>query len=211
MVLIAPSILSADFGHLHNEISALDKAGADMIHIDVMDGHYVPNLTFGPGLVRQIRPYTSLPFDVHLMVDNPEAAVGWFISAGADIITVHAETCKHLDAVLNSIRERGCKAGVSLNPSTPETVLEYVLDKVDLILVMTVNPGFGGQVFLPEQLKKISRLKSMIGNRNIQIEVDGGINALTAAECSAAGADILVAGTAVFASRDYRKNMDALR
>ena len=211
MVLIAPSILSADFGHLHNEISALDKAGADMIHIDVMDGHYVPNLTFGPGLVRQIRPYTSLPFDVHLMVDNPEAAVGWFISAGADIITVHAETCKHLDAVLNSIRERGCKAGVSLNPSTPETVLEYVLDKVDLILVMTVNPGFGGQVFLPEQLKKIARIKSMIGSRDIKIEVDGGINAMTAAECSAAGADILVAGTAVFASKDYRKNIDALR
>ena len=211
MVLIAPSILSADFGHLHNEISALDKAGADMIHIDVMDGHYVPNLTFGPGLVRQIRPYTSLPFDVHLMVDNPEAAVGWFISAGADIVTVHAEACKHLDAVLNSIRERGCKAGVSLNPSTPETVLEYVLDKVDLILVMTVNPGFGGQVFLPEQLKKIARIKSMIGSRDIKIEVDGGINAMTAAECSAAGADILVAGTAVFASKDYRKNMDALR
>lgn len=211
MVLIAPSILSADFGHLHNEISALDKAGADMIHIDVMDGHYVPNLTFGPGLVRQIRPYTSLPFDVHLMVDNPEAAVGWFISAGADIVTVHAEACKHLDAVLNSIRERGCKAGVSLNPSTPETVLEYVLDKVDLILVMTVNPGFGGQVFLPEQLKKIARIKSMIGSRDIKIEVDGGINAMTAAECSAAGADILVAGTAVFASKDYRKNIDALR
>lgn len=211
MVLIAPSILSADFGHLHNEISALDKAGADMIHIDVMDGHYVPNLTFGPGLVRQIRPYTSLPFDVHLMVDNPETAAGWFISAGADIITVHAEVCKHLDAVLNSIRERGCKAGVSLNPSTPETVLEYVLDKVDLILVMTVNPGFGGQVFLPQQLQKIAKIKSMIGNRNIKIEVDGGINALTAAECTAAGADILVAGTAVFASKDYRKNIDALR
>ncbi|MCX4349472.1 MAG: ribulose-phosphate 3-epimerase [Alphaproteobacteria bacterium] len=211
MVLIAPSILSADFGHLHNEISALDKAGADLIHIDVMDGHYVPNLTFGPGIIRQIRPYTSLPFDVHLMVDNPETAAGWFISAGADIVTVHAEACKHLDAVLNSIRERGCKAGVSLNPSTPETVLEYVLDKVDLILVMTVNPGFGGQVFLPEQLKKIARIKSMIGSRDIKIEVDGGINAMTAAECSAAGADILVAGTAVFASKDYRKNMDALR
>jgi len=201
MVLIAPSILSADFGHLHNEISALDKAGADLIHIDVMDGHYVPNLTFGPGIIRQIRPYTSLPFDVHLMVDNPETAAGWFISAGADIVTVHAEACKHLDAVLNSIRERGCKAGVSLNPSTPETVLEYVLDKVDLILVMTVNPGFGGQVFLPEQLKKIARIKSMIGSRDIKIEVDGGINAMTAAECSAAGADILVAGTAVFASK----------
>lgn len=211
MVLIAPSILSADFGHLHNEISALDKAGADLIHIDVMDGHYVPNLTFGPGIIRQIRPYTSLPFDVHLMMDNPETAAGWFISAGADIVTVHAEACKHLDAVLNSIRERGCKAGVSLNPSTPETVLEYVLDKVDLILVMTVNPGFGGQVFLPEQLKKIARIKSMIGSRDIKIEVDGGINAMTAAECSAAGADILVAGTAVFASKDYRKNMDALR
>lgn len=211
MVLIAPSILSADFGHLHNEISALDKAGADLIHIDVMDGHYVPNLTFGPGIIRQIRPYTSLPFDVHLMVDNPETAAGWFISAGADIVTVHAEACKHLDAVLNSIRERGCKAGVSLNPSTPETVLEYVLDKVDLILVMTVNPGFGGQVFLPEQLKKIARIKSMIGSRDIKIEVDGGINAMTAAECSAAGADILVAGTAVFASKDHRKNMDALR
>ena len=211
MVLIAPSILSADFGHLHNEISALDKAGADLIHIDVMDGHYVPNLTFGPGIIRQIRPYTSLPFDVHLMVDNPETAAGWFISAGADIVTVHAEACKHLDAVLNSIRERGCKAGVSLNPSTPETVLEYVLDKVDLILVMTVNPGFGGQVFLPEQLKKIARINSMIGSRDIKIEVDGGINAMTAAECSAAGADILVAGTAVFASKDYRKNMDALR
>lgn len=211
MVLIAPSILSADFGHLHNEISALDKAGADLIHIDVMDGHYVPNLTFGPGIIRQIRPYTSLPFDVHLMVDNPETAAGWFISAGADIVTVHAEACKHLDTVLNSIRERGCKAGVSLNPSTPETVLEYVLDKVDLILVMTVNPGFGGQVFLPEQLKKIARIKSMIGSRDIKIEVDGGINAMTAAECSAAGADILVAGTAVFASKDYRKNMDALR
>ena len=123
MVLIAPSILSADFGHLHNEISALDKAGADLIHIDVMDGDYVPNLTFGPGIIRQIRPYTSLPFDVHLMVDNPETAAGWFISAGADIVTVHAEACKHLDAVLNSIRERGCKAGVSLNPSTPETVI----------------------------------------------------------------------------------------
>ena len=211
MVLIAPSILSADFGHLHNEISALDKAGADLIHIDVMDGHYVPNLTFGPGIIRQIRPYTSLPFDVHLMVDNPETAAGWFISAGADIVTVHAEACKHLDAVLNSIRERGCKAGVSLNPSTPETVLEYVLDKVDLILVMTVNPGFGGQVFLPEQLKKIARIKSMIGSRDIKIEVDGGINAMTAAECSAAGSDILVAGSAVFASKDYRKNMDALR
>lgn len=142
MVAIAPSILAADFGNLRSEILALDKAGADMIHIDVMDGHYVPNLTFGPGIVRQIRPYTNLPFDVHLMVDNPETMVNWFIPVGADIVTVHAETCKHLDALLNTIRERGCKAGVSLNPSTPESVLQYVLDKVDQILVMTVNPGF---------------------------------------------------------------------
>lgn len=133
MVAIAPSILAADFGNLRSEILALDKAGADMIHIDVMDGHYVPNLTFGPGIVRQIRPYTNLPFDVHLMVDNPETMVNWFIPVGADIVTVHAETCKHLDALLNTIRERGCKAGVSLNPSTPESVLQYVLDKVDQI------------------------------------------------------------------------------
>lgn len=211
MVAIAPSILAADFGNLRNEIIALDKAGADMIHIDVMDGHYVPNLTFGAGIVRQIRPYTDLPFDVHLMVDNPEVMASWFVAAGADIITVHAEVCKHLDAMLNSIHERGCKAGVSLNPSTPETVLQYVLDKVDQILVMTVNPGFGGQAFIHEQISKIARIKSMIGNRNIKIEVDGGINALTAAECVAAGADILVAGTSIFDSRDYRKNMDALR
>lgn len=211
MVAIAPSILAADFGNLRNEIIALDKAGADMIHIDVMDGHYVPNLTFGAGIVRQIRPYTDLPFDVHLMVDNPEVMASWFVAAGADIITVHAEVCKHLDAMLNSIHERGCKAGVSLNPSTPETVLQYVLDKVDQILVMTVNPGFGGQAFIHEQLSKIARVKSMIGSRNIKIEVDGGINALTAAECVAAGADILVAGTSIFDSRDYHKNMDALR
>lgn len=211
MVLIAPSILAADFGNLRNEIIALDKAGADMIHIDVMDGHYVPNLTFGAGIVRQIRPYTDLPFDVHLMVDNPEVMASWFVAAGADIITVHAEVCKHLDAMINSIHERGCKAGVSLNPSTPETALQYILDKVDQVLVMTVNPGFGGQNFIHEQLKKIARIKSMIGNRNIKIEVDGGINALTAAECVAAGADILVAGTSVFDSRDYRKNIDALR
>lgn len=211
MVAIAPSILAADFGNLRSEILALDKAGADMIHIDVMDGHYVPNLTFGPGIVRQIRPYTNLPFDVHLMVDNPETMVNWFIPVGADIVTVHAETCKHLDALLNTIRERGCKAGVSLNPSTPESVLQYVLDKVDQILVMTVNPGFGGQSFISAQLPKIARIKSMIGSRNIKIEVDGGINPLTAAECIAAGADILVAGTSVFDSRDYRKNIDTLR
>lgn len=211
MVKIAPSILAADFGNLKNEVMALEKAGADMIHIDVMDGHYVPNLTFGPAIVRLIRSYTNLPLDVHLMVDNPEDMLSWFITAGADILTVHAETCKHLDATLNTIKERGCKVGVSLNPATNENVLAYVLDKLDQILVMSVNPGFGGQSFIAEQLKKISKIKSLIGNRNILIEVDGGINPLTAAECVAAGADILVAGTSVFASKDYRKNIDALR
>ena len=213
MVAIAPSILAADFGNLRSEILALDKAGADMIHIDVMDGHYVPNLTFGPGIVRQIRPYTNLPFDVHLMVDNPETMVNWFIPVGADIVTVHAETCKHLDALLNTIRERGCKAGVSLNPSTPESVLQYVLDKVDQILVMTVNPGFGGQKFMHDMMPKVKALRDAVekDGLDVEIEVDGGINPLTAAECIAAGADILVAGTSVFDSRDYRKNIDALR
>ena len=211
MVKIAPSILAADFGNLKNEVMALEKAGADMIHIDVMDGHYVPNLTFGPAIVRLIRSYTNLPLDVHLMVDNPEDMLSWFITAGADILTVHAETCKHLDATLNTIKERGCKVGVSLNPATNENMLAYVLDKIDQVLVMSVNPGFGGQAFIAEQLKKISKIKSLIGKRNILIEIDGGINPLTAAECVAAGADILVAGTSVFASKDYRKNIDALR
>ena len=211
MVAIAPSILAADFGNLRSEILALDKAGADMIHIVVMDVHYVPNLTFGPGIVLPICAYTILPFDVHLMVVIPETLVNWFIPVGADIVTVHAETCKHLDALLNTIRERGCKAGVSLTPSTPESVLQYVLDKVDQILVMTVNPGFGGQSFISAQLPKIARIKSMIGSRNIKIEVDGGINPMTGSEAVAASADILVAGTAVYDGGDYRKNILALR
>lgn len=211
MVAIAPSLLAADFSMLRKEVQDVEKAGADMLHLDVMDGRYVPNLTFGPGLIRSIRPYCKLPFDVHLMVENPDAMLSWFISAGADIVTVHAEACGHLDRTLAVIRESGKKAGVSLNPATPETVLEYVLDKLDQILVMTVNPGFGGQSFLPGQLAKIARIKNMIGDRPIKIEVDGGINPMTASECIAAGADILVAGTAVFASPDYRKNIDALR
>ncbi len=211
MVLIAPSLLAADFGILRKEVQNIEAAGADLLHLDVMDGHYVPNLTFGPGLIKSIRPYTKLPFDVHLMVENPEKMVEWFVNAGADIITVHAETCKHLSRTLSQIREYGKKAGVSLNPSTPENCLEYVLDQLDQILVMTVNPGFGGQTFLHSQLEKISRIKKMIGERAIKIEVDGGINPMTAAECSAAGADILVAGTAVLAGSDYRKNIDALR
>ncbi len=211
MVLIAPSILAADLANLKSEVEAVTAAGADMLHLDIMDGHYVPNLTFGPGLVKTLRPYTRLPFDVHLMVTEPEVMVPWFVDAGADIITVHYEAAVHLDRTLAEIRNAGKKAGVSLNPATPENVLEYVLDKLDLILVMSVNPGFGGQSFIPSQLEKIQRIKSMIGSRNIQIEVDGGINPMTAAECAAAGADILVAGTSVFSGGDYRKNIEALR
>ncbi len=211
MVQIAPSILSADFGNLESEIRKLDQAGADMIHIDVMDGHFVPNLTIGAPVVKSLRPHTELPFDVHLMVDNPDSMVAWFADAGADIITIHAESTPHLDRTLSFIRSLGCKAGISLTPSTPEDVLNYVLDKVDLILVMTVNPGFGGQKFIPSQLGKISRIKEMCAGRDILLEVDGGINPLTAAECIAAGANVLVAGTSIFANGDYAKNIEALR
>ena len=211
MVQIAPSMLSADYTAFRKDIEELEKAGADLIHWDIMDGHFVPNLTFGPGVVKQLRPYSRLPFDVHLMVSNPDEMIPWFIEAGADIITVHAETCPHLDRTLEVIRSGGCSAGVSLNPSTSEEALKYVLDKLDLILVMTVNPGFGGQNFLESQLEKIRRIKDMIGGRDIKIEVDGGINPMTAAECISVGADILVAGTSVFAGREFHKNIEALR
>lgn len=211
MVMIAPSILSADYADLKNEIIRLDEAGADMIHLDVMDGNFVPNLTFGPGVVKAIRPYTKLPFDVHLMVSNPAEMIPWFANAGADIITIHSEACTHLDKALATIRSLGLKAGVSLNPSTPEEVLKYVLDKLDLVLIMSVNPGFGGQSFIDSQLAKIARVKELIGDRDIKIEIDGGINPLTGSESVAAGADILVAGTAVFDGGDYRKNILALR
>lgn len=212
MVWIAPSILSADFADLKNEICRLDEAGADLLHIDVMDGNFVPNLTFGPALIKAVRPYTKLPFDVHLMITDAGDKIGWFAEAGADIITVHCEAVdKHLDKVLDNIRALGCKAGVSINPATPEEMLKYVLDKVDLVLVMTVNPGFGGQTFIPAQLEKIARIRQMIGTRKVHIEVDGGINPMTGAEAVAAGADILVAGTSVFSSRDYAANIAALR
>ncbi len=211
MVKIAPSILSADFANLGKEIKALEQAGADMIHIDVMDGHYVPNLTFGAGVVKALRAYTTLPFDVHLMVTEPDKMIPWFAKAGADIITVHLETSPHLDKILMSIKDYGLKAGVSLNPSTPEEGLKYILDRLDQILVMSVNPGFGGQSFIDSQLEKISNIKQMIGDRAIEIEVDGGINPLTAAECIAAGADILVAGSSIFVGGEYQKNINNLR
>ena len=211
MIMIAPSILAADFANLKNEIERIDNAGADMIHLDVMDGRFVPNLTFGPCLVKAIRPYTKLCFDAHLMVENPDSMLEWFALAGADIITVHAEVCPHLDKTIDAIHALGLKAGVALNPSTSEKVLEYVIDKLDLVLVMTVNPGFGGQKFMDNQLEKISKIKKLIAGRDIILSVDGGINPLTAAQAKAAGADLLVAGTAVFAGDNMAENIRALR
>ena len=211
MVKISPSLLSADFANMQKEVSALEKAGADWLHFDVMDGCFVPNLTFGPGLIKAIRPHSKLVFDVHLMIVEPEKKIEWFAKSGADIITVHAEACRHLDRALSEIRKYGCKAGVSLNPATPPEVLEYVLDKADLILVMSVNPGFGGQKFIDSQLEKIAQVKKMIGQRAIEIEVDGGINQANAAKVISAGADVLVAGTAVFEGGKYKQNIEALR
>jgi len=210
-VKIAPSILSADFARLGEEIRAIDEAGCDYVHIDVMDGHFVPNLTIGPLVVAAIRSYTNKPFDVHLMIDPAQPYLSEFAAAGADIITVHAEADVHLDRSLQVIRSLGKKAGVSLNPGTPVSAVEHVLHRLDLILVMSVNPGFGGQSFIEAQLEKIRQVRRMIGDRAIELEVDGGVNAETAPAVISAGADVLVAGSAVFQDDDYRSTIAALR
>ena len=214
-IRISPSILSADFAKLGEEVRAIDAAGADWIHIDVMDGHFVPNLTIGPGVVKALRPHTQLPFDVHLMISPVDNFIDAFAEAGADTITVHPEAGPHLHRTIQHIKSLGKRAGVSLNPATPAKMLDYIIDEVDLVLVMTVNPGFGGQKFIASQLKKIEAIANMIAKRDlaVDIEVDGGIDPVTAIQAIDAGATVLVAGTAAFRGGpdEYAANIAALR
>ena len=211
--IIAPSILAADFARLGEEARAVEVAGADWLHIDVMDGHFVPNITLGPDIVKALRPHVSIPFDVHLMIAPVDPYLDAFAAAGANIISVHPESGPHLNRTVRRIRELGCKAGIVFNPSTSPSVIDWMMDEIDLILVMSINPGFGGQSFMPSQLAKISKLKSMIGDRPIDLEVDGGVTPETARLCVAAGATALVAGTAVFKGGPgaYAQNIAALR
>jgi ribulose-phosphate 3-epimerase len=210
---IAPSILSANFARLEEEVKAVEEAGADYIHIDVMDGHFVPNITIGPPVVKAVRNITKLPLDVHLMISSPDQYINDFSDAGADIITVHSEAVNHLHRSVQIIRNTGCQTAVSLNPATHEDVLEYILDDLDMVLIMSVNPGFGGQVFIPEVLHKIKKVKEMISQKGLKtlIEVDGGVNSDTVSAVSSAGADIFVAGSAIFNTDNYAEAIKALR
>lgn len=213
LVRIAPSILSADFARLAEEVKRVEEAGADLLHIDVMDGHFVPNLTVGPPIVEALRKVTKLPLDVHLMMTNPDSLLAEFAGAGADYLTVHVEACSHLHRTIQAVKERGVKAGVTLNPATPLSTLEEIVREVDLVLVMSVNPGFGGQRFIPSVLDKIRRARQLIDRAGARaaLEVDGGVKIDNAAEIIAAGADILVAGSAIFTSREYGATIAALR
>jgi ribulose-phosphate 3-epimerase len=213
MLKIAPSILSADFAKLGEEITAVEKAGADYIHVDVMDGHFVPNITIGPLIVKAIRPVTKLPLDVHLMIDNPDQYIEAFAKAGADYITVHVEACRHLHRTIHHIKSFGIKAGVVLNPATPVNTIEHILKDIDMVLLMSVNPGFGGQKFIPEVLPKIRKVKEMADSigKEIEIEIDGGVNSETAKLCVEAGANVLVAGSAIYDQEDYAAAISLIR
>lgn len=213
MVKIAPSILSADFSKLGEEILDVEKGGADYIHVDVMDGHFVPNITIGPLIVEAIRPVTKLPLDVHLMIENPDQYIEAFAKAGADYITVHVEACKHLHRTISFIKSFGVKAGVVLNPATPVEMIQHIIEDVDMVLLMTVNPGFGGQAFIPSVLPKITQVKELAAAKNhqLEIEIDGGVNEKTAKLCIEAGATVLVAGSAVYNQQDRAKAIAALK
>jgi ribulose-phosphate 3-epimerase len=210
---ISPSILSADFSRLGGEVQAVEKAGADYIHVDVMDGHFVPNITIGPMIVESLRKMTSLPLDVHLMIRNPDEFLTAFVEAGAGILTVHVEACPHLHRTLTEIKKRGVRAGVSLNPATPLCLIEPALEYADLVLVMTVNPGFGGQEFIPAMLPKIKQLRSLIDRKgwNLELEVDGGIKVDNIGAVAKAGADVFVSGSGIFKTSDYGKTITAMR